>query len=80
MPIYEYKCSKCGNIFTDLKNFDDCLTSICPKCNGEGHKIFSKSIGISFKGSGFYITDYKKRNIEVKDTGKEKETEKKEKT
>ncbi len=74
MPIYEYKCSKCGNIFTDLKNFNDNLTSICPKCNGEGLKIFSKSIGISFRGSGFYITDYKKRNIEVKDKENKEKT------
>lgn len=61
-------------MFTDLRKFDENSTSICPKCNGEAIKIFSKSVGISFRGSGFYITDYRKKNIEVKDTGKKETT------
>uniref|UniRef100_A0A7C4Y6C8 Zinc ribbon domain-containing protein n=1 Tax=candidate division WOR-3 bacterium TaxID=2052148 RepID=A0A7C4Y6C8_UNCW3 len=71
MPIYEFKCSKCGHIFSELRNFEDNSKAFCPKCNGESYKIFSKSVGISFRGQGFYITDYKKKNIEVKDSKKE---------
>jgi len=59
MPIYEYKCTKCGHIFEELRSMTDGEGATCPKCGAPAKKIFSGSVGFIFKGSGFYITDYK---------------------
>jgi len=59
MPIYEYKCTKCGHIFEELRSIIDGEGATCPKCGAPAKKIFSGSVGFIFKGSGFYITDYK---------------------
>ena len=59
MPIYEYKCTKCGHIFEELRSITDGEGATCPKCGAPAKKIFSGSVGFIFKGSGFYITDYK---------------------
>ncbi|HUS61210.1 MAG TPA: FmdB family zinc ribbon protein [Acidimicrobiales bacterium] len=56
MPTYEYACKACGEHLEIVQSFaDDALTE-CPACEGPLRKVFS-SIGISFKGSGFYKTD-----------------------
>ncbi|MEI7647869.1 MAG: FmdB family zinc ribbon protein [Actinomycetes bacterium] len=56
MPTYEYACNACGHQFEAVQSFsDDALTS-CPQCQGELRKLFS-SVGVVFKGSGFYRTD-----------------------
>ena len=60
MPIYEYKCTNCGHIFEELRSISDGEGATCPKCGAPAKKIFSGSVGFIFKGSGFYITDYKK--------------------
>lgn len=56
MPIYEYKCENCGKFDKMQKFSDDPLTN-CPKCDGAVEKLISKSVGVVFKGSGFYATD-----------------------
>lgn len=56
MPIYEYKCGKCGK-FEKLQKFTDEPLSNCPVCDAEVERLISKSVGIVFKGSGFYATD-----------------------
>ena len=56
MPTYSYACTECGNRFDAVQAFtDDALTS-CPKCAGRLRKLFG-SVGVVFKGSGFYRTD-----------------------
>ena len=66
MPIYEYKCRKCGKEFEITQRIvEDSLTT-CPvdiceeaeKGTGEVYRKISKNVGLSFKGSGFYLTDY----------------------
>ena len=59
MPIYEYKCQKCGSVFEVMQKFsDDPLTSH-QDCGGEVERLISSPM-LQFKGSGWYITDYAK--------------------
>jgi putative FmdB family regulatory protein len=56
MPTYEYRCKSCGEHHEVVQSFTDDPLTVCPLCAGELKKVFG-SIGISFKGSGFYKTD-----------------------
>ena len=60
MPLYEYQCDACGRQFELIRKFSDPPLEKCPHCGGTVHKLFS-SPAIQFKGSGFYITDYTKK-------------------
>lgn len=62
MPTYEYKCNSCGYVFEEFQSINDEPIKICPKCGGSVSKKISAGIGLIFKGSGFYITDYKRKN------------------
>lgn len=59
MPIYQYKCKKCGEITEKLQKVTDKPIKKCEHCGAEVEKIISAP-GIIFKGSGFHITDYKR--------------------
>ena len=61
MPLYEYKCSTCGERVEIIQRVSDPPYDHCPKCGGEMKKQIS-SPAIQFKGSGFYITDYAKKS------------------
>jgi putative FmdB family regulatory protein len=56
MPIYEYACRSCGQHLEIAQSFKDDALSTCPACGGPLRKVYG-SIGITFKGSGFYRTD-----------------------
>jgi putative FmdB family regulatory protein len=56
MPTYEYRCKDCGNHLEVVQSFTDDALTECPSCKGTLRKVFG-SIGITFKGSGFYKTD-----------------------
>jgi putative FmdB family regulatory protein len=56
MPTYEYACKGCGEHLEVVQSFKDDPLTTCPHCEGELRKVFG-SIGIAFKGSGFYKTD-----------------------
>jgi len=56
MPTYEYRCKDCGEHLEVVQAFTDDALTECPNCGGDLRKVFG-SIGISFKGSGFYKTD-----------------------
>ena len=56
MPTYEYACSKCGEHTEVVQSFHDDPLKKCPACGGRLKKVFG-SVGIVFKGSGFYKTD-----------------------
>lgn len=57
MPIYGYRCSNCSHEFEIQQRMSDQPLKACPKCQGKLNKILYP-VGISFKGSGFYTTDY----------------------
>ena len=61
MPLYEYQCEACGHRFEKIQKFSDPLVDVCPVCDGVVRKLIS-SPAIQFKGSGFYITDYPKKD------------------
>jgi len=56
MPTYEYRCHNCGYDFEAVQRFEDQPLTVCPKCGQALRKVFN-SVGIVFKGSGFYSTD-----------------------
>lgn len=56
MPTYEYRCKDCGQHLEVVQSFTDDPLTECPGCGGELRKVFG-SIGIAFKGSGFYRND-----------------------
>ena len=57
MPIYEYECTKCGNIEEVLQKFSDKPLTKCKQCSGKLHKLVSQS-SFHLKGTGWYVTDY----------------------
>jgi putative FmdB family regulatory protein len=56
VPTYSYECTECGNRFDIVQAFTDDTLTTCEKCSGRLRKLFN-SVGIVFKGSGFYRTD-----------------------
>ncbi|MET8875167.1 FmdB family zinc ribbon protein [Nocardia sp. NPDC004278] len=56
MPTYSYACTQCDNRFDIVQSFADEALSVCSECSGKLRKLFN-SVGIVFKGSGFYRTD-----------------------
>lgn len=56
MPTYSYACTACEHRFDTVQKFTDPSLTDCPECSGRLRKLFS-SVGIVFKGSGFYRTD-----------------------
>jgi putative FmdB family regulatory protein len=62
MPTYEYACSKCGHHFEKFQSMRDEPLRKCPKCSKAALKrLVGGGAGLIFKGSGFYITDYRKK-------------------
>ncbi|MFG2105581.1 FmdB family zinc ribbon protein [Micromonospora chersina] len=56
MPTYQYACTACGQQLEAVQSFSDAPLTECPACEGRLRKVFN-SVGIVFKGSGFYRTD-----------------------
>lgn len=56
MPTYSYACTDCGDRFDAVQAFSDDTLTTCTKCEGRLRKLFN-SVGVVFKGSGFYRTD-----------------------
>src|SRR5262245_36760001 len=80
MPTYEYVCEKCGHTFDQFQSISaaplsTCLEAVCPKNRwgkGKVRRAISAGAGLIFKGSGFYITDYrsdKYKEAAKKDSG-----------
>ena len=67
MPLYEYKCEKCGKRVEILQRVSDKPYSHCPNCGGDMKKLVSSS-AIQFKGSGFYKTDYASKPVSTGDS------------
>ncbi|MBI4297644.1 MAG: zinc ribbon domain-containing protein [Chloroflexi bacterium] len=59
MPIYEYECAACGHRFELRQGFHEEPADACPQCQGKAHRVIH-SVPVVFKGSGFYVNDYRK--------------------
>ncbi len=68
MPLYEYKCDKCGNLFEVMQKFSDEPLKTHQNCGGAVHRLLSAP-ALQFKGSGWYITDYAKSGTNKSDEG-----------
>jgi putative FmdB family regulatory protein len=61
MPLYEYECGKCSHRFEMKRSFSEGASANCTQWNSTAMRIFVP-VPIVFKGSGFYVTDYRKEN------------------
>ena len=62
MPTYEYECEACGHAFEEFQYMSDKSLRKCPKCSKmKLQRLIGSGAGIIFKGSGFYETDYKRK-------------------
>lgn len=71
MPTYEYRCVN-GHAFEKFQRMSDAPVDTCPECGGVAERLLSPGAGLLFKGSGFYITDYRSdsyKKAAEKDTG-----------
>ncbi|MCF7833513.1 MAG: zinc ribbon domain-containing protein [Candidatus Marinimicrobia bacterium] len=68
MLNYEYKCKNCGEHLTRYQNMTDEPLSICPSCGGKLVRLLSGGGGVIYKGTGFYVNDYKKKQPEKTST------------
>jgi putative FmdB family regulatory protein len=57
LPLYEYKCTKCGHRFEKIENVSASETKKCPQCGARAVRM-AAAPAIQFKGSGWYVTDY----------------------
>lgn len=57
MPLYDYRCHKCGETFEVMQKFSDAPLTVHEGCGGEVQKLLSAP-ALQFKGSGWYVTDY----------------------
>jgi putative FmdB family regulatory protein len=60
MPLYDYQCSKCQHVVEVRHGFNDTYAEACPACGGELKRVINPA-PIIFKGSGFYVTDSRKK-------------------
>lgn len=60
MPTYSYQCKDCGHRYDAFQSISADPDTDCPKCGGAVQRVIGGGSGIVFKGSGFYVTDYKK--------------------
>ncbi len=61
MPIYEYRCRKCGEVFEAFQKINDEPLKQCKFCNGKVEKLISQS-SFQLKGTGWYLTDYARKS------------------
>src|SRR5438067_11961208 len=80
MPTYEYKCDACGHRFEKFQSMSAAPIRRCPKCHkNKVRRLIGTGAGLIFRGSGFYITDYRDASYKEKakaDSGETKSAEK----
>jgi putative FmdB family regulatory protein len=67
MPVYEYECKQCGKRHEIMQRLADAPLMVCSDCAGEVYRVLSPS-GLSFKGEGWYITDYARKGQDKGET------------
>jgi len=65
MPTYEYRCKKCSHRFEVFQSIKEAPKKTCPKCRGRLERLIGAGAGLLFKGSGFYITDYRSESYKA---------------
>lgn len=79
MPTYDYICKKCEKMVEYFQSMSDAPKKECPDCKENSlRRVISGGTGLIFKGSGYYLTDYKNKKNKPpvkKDTGKKKKKE-----
>jgi putative FmdB family regulatory protein len=73
MPIYEYRCKKCGSHFERRQTVSEEALKVCEHCEGELEKQWSLS-GFAFKGGGWYVTDYAGKSGKTAESGNKEKT------
>ena len=66
MPTYVYRCKKCKHRFELFHSITDETARRCPRCKGKAERVPAGGTGLLFKGSGFYITDYRSKSYKEK--------------
>jgi putative FmdB family regulatory protein len=70
VPTYQYACTGCGHRLEAVQSFADEPLTVCPECEGRLRKLFN-SVGVVFKGSGFYRTDSRSESKSSSETSSE---------
>jgi putative FmdB family regulatory protein len=79
MPTYQYQCTSCGHRLEEFQSITEPPLVLCPQCNTENLvRVIGAGAGVIFKGTGFYLTDYKKRSSASPPSTKETKTAPKE--
>ena len=73
MPTYEYECTRCGHRFERFQSMSDEPVKRCEKCRCKVKRLLGAGAGLLFKGSGFYLTDY--RDSSYKEAAKKDKAE-----
>lgn len=76
MPTYHYKCGNCSHEFEEFQSIKDSPLVTCPNCKQDRlQRVIGAGGGMIFKGSGFYLTDYKSGKTSKNETPAEKKSE-----
>ena len=80
MPTYDYICNSCKKMYEHFQSMSDDALTKCPECKKDSlRRVISGGTGLIFKGSGYYLTDYKNqidKKPDKKDTGSKKQDKK----
>ena len=75
MPTYDYICNKCEKVFEFFQSMSDAPLTKCPDCEKQKlRRIISGGTGLIFKGSGYYLTDYKNKKNSKRELPKNKDS------
>jgi putative FmdB family regulatory protein len=79
VPTYQYACTACDHRFEQVQSFTDPTLTECPECSGRLRKLYG-SVGVVFKGSGFYRTDSRAKSSAAASGSSEKSEKSSEKS
>jgi putative FmdB family regulatory protein len=72
VPLYEYQCNNCGHRFEKIVKFSDAPIRVCPQCGQEAVEQLLSAPAVQFKGEGWYVTDYARKNSAGSASGSDK--------